>query len=135
LIKALRLLTYYSLVDFGAALWASLAGYHPDCVATGFATRTSLAGDLEALSVWTACLEEIMVMRSTNRHCAYGQVASEGRDDLVGVGIFCLVGHAMAVKSRELFDAQTLERLAAAGVVSHCDGRGGGLEWRCVEVR
>jgi hypothetical protein len=134
LIGALQLLSYHWLVDFGAALWASLAGYHPDCVATGFATRTSLTGDLDLLSVWTVRLKETIVRRATDRRCAYGQVASKGRDHLVGIAKFCFVGHAVAVESRELFNAQALERLATAGVVSHCDGGGGGLGWRWIEV-
>lgn len=86
------------------------------------------------LSVWTVRLEEIIVRIDTNRHCAYGQVASKGRDHLIGVDVFCFVVLAIAVKSRELFDPQALKGLATAGVVSHCDGGGGGLGWRWVEV-
>ena len=127
MIGVLRLSSHHWLVDFGAALWASLAGYHPDCVATGFATRTSLAGNLEVLSVGTARSREYIVS-VTYWHCAYGQVASEGRDHFVSVTIFCLLAHAVAVKSRKLFNAETLESLATAGVVSHCDGGCGGIE-------
>jgi hypothetical protein len=87
------------------------------------------------LLVWTVRLKEIVVRRVTNRRLAYGQVASKGRYHLVGIAEFCFVGHAVAVESRELFNAQTLERLAAAGVVGHCDGGGGGLGWRWIEVR
>jgi hypothetical protein len=68
-------------------------------------------------------------VRTTYRHRADGQVASEGRDHLVGVAVFCPLAHAIAVKSRELFDAETLEGLATAGVVSHCDGGCGGIGW------
>jgi hypothetical protein len=93
-------------------------------MATRFADRTSLAGGLIVLSVR---LKDILKRRNTNRHCAYGQVASEGSNHLVGVAMFCSMVHATAVKSRELFNAQTFEGLTTAGVVSHCDS--GGLGW------
>jgi hypothetical protein len=125
-IGVLRFSTYHWLVHFGTALWASLAGYHPDCVAAGFATRTSLAGDLVLLSVGNARFGGFIV-RITYRHCANGKVASEGRDHLVGVAVFCFMAHAIAVESRELLNAEALESLAAAGVVSHCDGGWSGL--------
>ena len=66
----------------------------------------------------------------THRPCAYGQDASQRSNHLVAFGVFCSVGILLAVESRELFDAKTLERLATAGVISHCDGECGGLGWR-----
>jgi len=74
-------------------------------------------------------LKYIMKGRNTNGNCAYGQVASEGRIHLVGAANFYPAVGAITRWSRELFDAQTLEGLETAGVVSHCVGGGGGLGW------